>query len=88
MPGVVRVYVEIFNQIDRFARKKQIGWPAIFVVGRAGAVGLIEIEVAAKPVGGIVGVAERVGVFVEERFVPRKAIIAESKQSDQQANSQ
>ena len=56
MPGIVGVDVEFLNQINRLARQEQIGRTAIFMVVCTRAVWFVKIEMATKPIDGIIGV--------------------------------
>ena len=85
MPGIIGVDVEGFDQVNRLACQQQIGRAAVLVVAGAGAIGIIEIEMSAEPIGGIIGIAQGIGIFIEERLIPGEAIVPENEYADQRA---
>ena len=52
------------------------------MVAGAGAVGVVEVEMSAEPIGGIIGIAQGIAVFVKEGFVPGESVVAEDEDAD------
>jgi hypothetical protein len=83
MPGGGFIHAEGFEQVDGCPRKQEVGGTARLVVVTAWAVGLRQVKTGIEPVGGRIRVTQRVGVAVEQRLVPREAVVAEGEQSRQ-----
>ena len=88
MPGGGIVQTQGFDQFHERLGQHDVGRSAVGVIGGAGAECILYIKVPAQPFNRRVGIAQRAGIIIKERFIPRQAVSTKREQADHEIDDQ